>query len=270
MFPCRAGVPGPEGENGAMIINQKSLREQLYDYIREELTRGKLTPGAAVNMNAISQELGISKTPLRDALLQLDTEGFVTISPRRGVYVNRLTLEEIRNCYEIIGALESTVILAVFDSIQPLHLEKMKLLNRELRASIKKEDYQAYYQQNILFHDVFLELSRNHSLKRIIAPMKRRLYDFPRRGYIKEWEMGNCRDHDRLIEALAVGDREAAVRVWRDVHWSFDVQEKYIRRFYFPESPDLNDPKRHRKPYTAGKSKIPRAPGRRPSGRESA
>jgi len=67
-----------------MIINQKSLREQVYDFIREELTRGKLIPGDAINLNAISQELGISKTPLRDALLQLDTEGFVTISPVAG------------------------------------------------------------------------------------------------------------------------------------------------------------------------------------------
>ena len=64
-----------------MAINQKSLREQVYDYLREELTRGKLIPAASVNLNAISQELGISKTPLRDALLQLDTEG-LSRSPR--------------------------------------------------------------------------------------------------------------------------------------------------------------------------------------------
>jgi DNA-binding GntR family transcriptional regulator len=234
-----------------MIINQKSLREQVYDFIREELTRGKLIPGAAINLNAISQELGISKTPLRDALLQLDTEGFVTISPRRGVFVNRLTLEDIRQCYEIIGALESTVILAVFDSIQPLHIEKMKLLNSALRTSIKIEDFQAYYQQNILFHDVFLELSHNQSLKRIIVPMKQRLYDFPRRGYIKDWEQSNCRDHDRLIEAFETGDREAAVQVWRDIHWSFAVQEKYIRRFYFPEAREARAVKTQRRPSSA-------------------
>ena len=220
-----------------MIINAKSLREQVYDYIREELSRGKLIPGMAINLNEISQELGISKTPLRDALLQLDTEGFVTISPRRGVFVNRLTIEEIRSCYEIIGALEAAALLSVFDNIQPLHLEKMKWLNAALRVALKREDYQAYYQQNLLFHDVFLELSRNASLRRIIMPMKRRLYDFPRRGYIKEWELGNCRDHDRLIDTLGKGDRDAAVNVWQNVHWSFDFQEKYIRRFYYPENP---------------------------------
>jgi len=251
-----------------MIINQKSLREQVYDFIREELTRGKLIPGDAINLNAISEELGISKTPLRDALLQLDTEGFVTISPRRGVFVNRLTLEDIRQCYEIIGALESTVILAVFDGIQPLHIEKMKLLNSALRTSIKIEDFQAYYQQNILFHDVFLEMSHNHSLKRIIAPMKQRLYDFPRRGYIKEWEQSNCRDHDRLIQAFETGDRDAAVQVWRDIHWSFEAQEKYIRRFYFPEAREARAAKTQRLPASARQLKRRRTLQRRSSSAE--
>jgi DNA-binding GntR family transcriptional regulator len=229
-----------------MAINQKSLREQVYDFLREELTRGKLIPGAAVNLNAISQELGISKTPLRDALLQLDTEGFVTISPRRGVFVNRLTLEDIRNCYEIVGALETSALLTAFDNIQPLHIEKLKLVNASLRAALKKDDWHAYYQDNLLFHEVFLELSHNTALKRIIVPMKQRLYDFPRRGYIKEWEQANCRDHDRLIEAFERLDREAAVRVWRDVHWCFQVQEPHIRRYYFPEIAEGREPKPRR------------------------
>jgi DNA-binding GntR family transcriptional regulator len=231
-----------------MAINPKSLREQVYDFLREELTRGKLIPGASVDLNAISQELGISKTPLRDALLQLDTEGFVTISPRRGVYVNRLTLEDIRNCYEIVGALETTALLAAFDRIQPIHIEKLKLVNASLRAALKKDDWQAYYQDNLVFHEIFLGLSYNTALKRIIVPMKQRLYDFPRRGYIKEWEQANCRDHDRLIEAFERLDREAAVRVWRDGHWSFQVQEPFIRRFYFPETLEGREAKRRHLP----------------------
>jgi DNA-binding GntR family transcriptional regulator len=225
-----------------MIINQKSLREQVYDFIRGELSNGRLLPGDAINLNVLSHELNISKTPLRDALLQLDTEGFVTISPRRGVFVNRLTAEDIRNCYEVIGALESAAILSVFDRFGPAHIEKMKWLNAALRSALKNEDYQTYYQQNLLFHDVFLELSRNDPLKRIIAPMKQRLYDFPRRGYIREWELGNCRDHERLIESIEKQDPAAAVQLWRDVHWSFTAQEKHIRRFYFGEEPGKGAP----------------------------
>ncbi|MGB5881972.1 MAG: GntR family transcriptional regulator, partial [Thermoanaerobaculia bacterium] len=65
--------------SGLEILNLKSLREQVYDYLREAMNRGDLAPGATLDLNAISRRLGVSRTPLRDALLQLETEGFVTI-----------------------------------------------------------------------------------------------------------------------------------------------------------------------------------------------
>lgn len=242
-----------------MFINQKSLREQVYDYLRGELSQGSLIPGMIIDLNVISGKLGISKTPLRDALLQLDTEGFVTISPRRGIFVNRLTLEDIRDCYEIIGALESTAILSVIDHIQPLHLEKMRILNKALKADLQQEDYASYYQRNLLFHGVFLDLSHNTPLKRIIMPLKQRLYDFPRRGYIMAWELRNCRDHDRLIKAFEKKDREAAVAVWRDVHWSFTKQEPFIRSFYFSDCANAPAPatQRRRKVQASNTRKRP-------------
>ncbi len=229
--------PGPVfvSRKDPVTIIQKSLREQVYEFLREELSSGKLVPGSAVNLAEISRQLGVSKTPLRDALLQLDTEGFVTISPRRGVFVNKLSLDDIKHSYQIVGALESAVILAVFDRIEAYHLSKMKWLNSSLIALLEREDYESYYLGNIEFHNVFLDLSGNEALRRIILPIKQRLYDFPRRGYIKEWEMNNCREHEQLIQAIESGDRDAAVRVWMEVHWSFPVQKEYIRRFYFPE-----------------------------------
>jgi DNA-binding GntR family transcriptional regulator len=216
-------------------INSKSLRQQVYEFLREELHTGRLAPGSAINLTAISEQLGISKTPLRDALLQLDAEGFVSISPRRGVYVSRLTLEEIRHGYEIVGALETAALISVFDRIEPYHLTKMRWINSSLITALEREDFAGYYSSNIDFHHVFLDLSDNETLRRIILPIKQRLYDFPRRGYLKEWEMSNCQDHEQLIEAIEKGDRSAARHVWREVHWAFAVQEQYIRHFYFAE-----------------------------------
>ena len=69
-------------------------------------------------MEETSARLGVSKTPLRDALLQLEMEGFVAILPRRKVVVNVLSLEDIKNYYEIIGALESTALLRAFDLLE--------------------------------------------------------------------------------------------------------------------------------------------------------
>ena len=228
--------PLPAAEEAQITINSKSLREQVYEYLRGELHGGRLVPGSVINLTLISRQLGISKTPLRDALLQLHAEGFVTISPRRGVFVNPVTLDDVRHSYEIVGALEAAVIFSVFDQIGQTHVEKMQANNANLKAALERDDFQSYYLLNIAFHHVFLELSDNRMLQRMIMPIRQRLYDFPRRRYIKEWELRNCGDHDDFIGAVERGDREGAVSVWRDVHWSFTAYESYIRQFYFSEN----------------------------------
>jgi DNA-binding GntR family transcriptional regulator len=81
-------------EQAKMIT--KSLREQVYDYLRDALRRGDLRPGESINLDAMCQELGVSRTPLREALLRLDWEGFVSVLPRRGVVVRHLTLSIVR------------------------------------------------------------------------------------------------------------------------------------------------------------------------------
>src|SRR5512136_3202318 len=93
------------------ILNIKSLKEQVYEYLREQMRHGHILPGSVIDMEETSRRLGVSKTPLRDALLQLEMEDFVSILPRRKVVVNVLTEEDIRNYYDIIGALESVALL---------------------------------------------------------------------------------------------------------------------------------------------------------------
>ncbi len=218
------------------ILDIRSLREQVYEYLRSEIQQGRIVPGSFIQLNAISERLGISKTPLRDAIIQMECEGFVTILPRRGVVVNKLTLEEIIDVLEIVGALESAVIVSVFDRIGPAHLKKMGQLNQQMRKQLESDRFdrfdQKFYRLNIAFHDVFLNLSKNKSLRQIIMPIKQRLYDFPRPSYIREWELINCDEHDQLIHLIKTGKREKAASLWRDEHWSFSAHEAFIREFY--------------------------------------
>ncbi len=222
----------PNRKKTANIFEVRSLREQVYDYLRSEMHEGRILPGSYINMNAISQTLGISKTPLRDALIQFECEGFVTIQPRRGILVNKLTIEDVKNILEVVGTLESAVILSVFNFIQPRHVKKLESLNQTMTAAVEGEDFDTYYKLNIAFHDVFLDLNQNKEIHRIVTPLKQRLYDFPRRTYIKEWERINCGEHQKLIALIRDGQPEQASRLWRDSHWSFKAYEKFIRRFY--------------------------------------
>ncbi len=214
------------------MLNTKSLREQVYEYLRDEIQNGNLLPGATINPNEISKQLGISKTPLRDAIIQLEIEGFVTILPRRGVTVKKLTLQEIKDSYEIVGALEASVIMNEFDKITTTHISQMEKLNTDQKAALENQDYDKYYRLNLDFHNIFNSLSDNKTLMQLIMPFKQRLYDFPRRGYIREWEMNNCDEHYQFIDLVKKKDRMGAANLMRDVHWSYAVQEKYILQFY--------------------------------------
>ncbi len=214
-------------------LNLKSLKDQVYEYLRRQMENGKIRPGTVINMEETSRRLGISRTPLRDALLQLEMEGFVSIFPRRGVVVNRLSLEDIKNIYEIIGALESAALLSAWEKMGRELPEKMHRLNAEMKEAIAKDDFNLYYRKNLAFHDLFLRRCRNIHLARIVNTLKKRLYDFPRQeGFVKRWEETSIGEHEELVRLIEQEKKEEAARFIRDVHWSYKVQEKYVKQYY--------------------------------------
>ena len=141
-------------------------------------------------------------------------------------------MHEVKSCYEILGALESSAILSVFDKIRINHIEQMEDLNAEQIKALNNGEYEHYYRLNLAFHDVFLNLSDNDLVKKILKPIKRRLYDFPRRDYIIEWEMINIDEHNRLITCIKKGNRIGAASIIKDEHWNFDYHQKYLKKFY--------------------------------------
>jgi DNA-binding GntR family transcriptional regulator len=212
----------------------KSLREQVYDHLRQLLNRGELRPGHFLDLDALESRLGVSRTPLRDALLQLEAEGFVTILPRRGVQVRPLSRDDIRHLYEIVGALEGAALLAAFPRLGPREAAGLRRLNREMKAAVEAGDFDRYYDRNLAFHDVFLDRCDNERLVLMVRALKQRLYDWPRRrGFVKAWELASVREHAALARLVEKGDARAAADHLRDVHWSYAVQERFIEQYYF-------------------------------------
>jgi len=224
---------------GKSILSLTLLKDKVYEYLRNQMKIGKIRPGSMFDITATSQKLGVSKTPLRDALIHLEMEGFVKIMPRRGVVVNVLTVQDIKDIYEIVGALESVAIISASDKLGEAKVKKMEKLNEAMVKAIDKDNFAQYYEINLEFHNVYIYLSGNKVLSKMTNTLKKRLYDFPRRfRYIKEWEITSIKEHQKLHELLSEGKYLDAASFIRDVHWSFKMQEKYIRIYY---SNDIND-----------------------------
>ena len=124
------------------------------------------------------------------------------------------------------------MVLDVFDKFTPAHVETMRRSNTRQIAALENKEFEIYYQLNLDFHDIFLTLSENLTLRQFIGPLKQRLYDFPRRQYWKEWERINLDEHERFIQLVERGDRDAAAALIRDEHWGWRVHQSHIHKFY--------------------------------------
>jgi DNA-binding GntR family transcriptional regulator len=208
----------------------RSLREEVYEHLRGLLTQGRLPRGKFLNLNALAKQLGTSRTPLRDALLRLESEGFVDILNRRGVRIRELTLDSIRDIYEILGGLESSALRTVADLITPEIVTHMEELNRTAACALASGDHATAHNANVDFHDAYLDLSSNAKMIRWIHILKQRLHDFPRRrGSFPEWDQASLAEHEELVRLLQEGRIVDGADFLRDVHWSFRHQERFIR-----------------------------------------
>lgn len=221
-----------EGKLMSETLRYSSLSELVYNYLRQQMNEGDLLPGTTLNIGVIADQLGISKTPLRDALIHLELEGFVTILPRRGVLINKLEVEQIKSAYDAIGLVEAFIIQECIDKISSSQIDQLEELNEIMLAKIEARDFSQFFKTNLQFHNVYVDISDNEPLKKFILPIKHRLYDFPRQNYIPEWELRNCREHAEFIGYLKNNNGKEAARILKDVHWSFECQKDFINKFY--------------------------------------
>jgi DNA-binding GntR family transcriptional regulator len=199
------------------------LRTQVYEYLREALRRGDIRPGMFISINQLVKELGMSRTPLRDALLQLQTEGFVTFLPQRGIRINEITDQDLVDIYEMLGALDSRALLSVGEQLGSKEVSRMKKINERMLQVIDNKGFGNYFKLNTDFHDVYLDLSTNLPLIKQVNILRQRLFEF---NYNPEWlekvPRLNYTEHLTMIDLIEKGCYREAAEFMRDVHCSMN------------------------------------------------
>ena len=194
------------------------LRSQVYEYLRNELKNGNMKPGMFVSINQIMKNLDLSRTPLRDALLQLQTEGFVTFLPQRGIQINELSQQDIEYMYEMLGALDSRVLLSVFPRIGTPEIKKMKRLNQQMLGKISDSNFSRYWDINTAFHNTYLDLSFNIPILHQINIVRQRLFEFGKKDWSGKMREMNYTEHRTMIELFEKGNAVEAADYMRDEH----------------------------------------------------
>ncbi len=209
--------------NKTLPNHYQLLRTQVYEYLREAMRTGNIRPGMFISINQVVKELGMSRTPLRDALLQLQTEGFVTFLPQRGIRINELSDSELVDIYEMLGALDSRALLSVFDRIGTKEVSRMKKINERMLRAIHKKEFNRYFELNRDFHDVYLDLSENKPLLNQVNILRQRLFEFGAKGeWLEKVPRLNYTEHLTMIELIEKGRGREAADFMRDVHCSMN------------------------------------------------
>ena len=207
-----------------------SLRKQIFDYLSTQIENGNLTQGSLINVRQLTEEMNISRTPLREALAQMEVQGLVTIMPQRGVKINVLTYDQLLNIFEILGALESQVMMTVFERITPARIDRMEADNDRMADHIVNEKSRQFHETNIRLHKIFLDLSSNHELTGYVNTLKLRVFGFAVKSYRNRFKREIVKEHQKLISFLRSGEKEMAVHYLKEVHWKFNYPDNFIAK----------------------------------------
>ena len=153
-------------------IERKPLYLEVADRLRALIHNGDLAPGEWIDEKVICEKLGISRTPLREALKVLHAESLVELVPRRGCYVKTLDGEGLRELFPVMAALEGLCARLAVENCTPADLARLETMHADLEAAAAAGDVDRYFEENHVFHRAVQELSRNRWLQRITGDLR--------------------------------------------------------------------------------------------------
>lgn len=190
-----------------------NLTSLAYESIKRYILDGKLDEGARLTEEFLSTSLGISKSPIREALNRLETEGFIRIEPRRGAYLQDFSTTDVYELYELRNALETHVVVTV--DLSPELMGELKQSVRRMRKALKDNDKAHYIEEDMQFHASLANASGNGRLCRTLENVQNQIWIFRRKTY--DLSSSTAADfHESIIAALEAGDRGRAARAMRD------------------------------------------------------
>lgn len=203
-------------EKQGLLISRQSLHYQVADKMREMIVHGDLAAGEKVPVGALSAQLGVSPTPLREALKILGEEGLVELLPNRGARVAPFTSEQATALFEVIAGLEGLAAELATKRMGEADLAELEELHARMRDAFAARKRQHYFELNNRIHDAIVALSRND----VLIPTHQRLLVRARRGrYIAivdpgRWEEAMA-EHEAVMDAFRRRNAAKAAKVWR-------------------------------------------------------
>ena len=179
------------------------LRDVVFNTLRKAILKGELKPGERLMEIALAERLGVSRTPVREAMRKLELEGLVVMIPRRGAQVANITEKDLNDVLEVRMALENLSIENACKKMTEEQLAELKKAAKVFEATMEEGNLVKLAEADVAFHEVIYQSSDNRRLNQVLNNLREQIYRY-RVEYLKEEETRKLlvKEHDEIYEAI--------------------------------------------------------------------
>ena len=198
-----------------LTLTPRALYQEVAELLRERIFSNQLPPGSWIDEMALAEEYGISRTPLREAIKVLATEGLVTMKVRRGAYVTEVNAKDRADVYHLLSLLESDAAGVVAQRATPAQLQDLQTLHTELAAAVNSTD--RFFEINERFHMRLLEIADNRWRDQLCADLRKVMKLNRHNSLLKSGRVAeSLREHQALMDALLARNEALSVQRMRE------------------------------------------------------
>ncbi len=201
--------------NFQMNINEYlPLRDVVFYTLRQAILKGELEPGERLMEMQLAEQLGVSRTPIREAIRKLELEGLVLMIPRRGAIVAKITEKDLRDVLEVRSSLERLSTELACERMHDETIAELKQAQEAFKEALNQNDITLQAQRDVEFHDVIYKATGNLRLIQMLNNLREQMYRY-RLEYLKH-DLAHqtlIEEHEAIIEALSKRDKETATKI---------------------------------------------------------
>jgi DNA-binding GntR family transcriptional regulator len=187
------------------------LRDVIFQTLRKAIISGEIKPGERLMEVAIAEQMGVSRTPVREAIRRLEADGLVTMSPRKGTHVSKLSVKDIIDTLEVRGVLDKLATSLATKRMQPSQLKTLENVHKQYVSNVEKGNIEGAVKKDVDFHDIIYSASGNPRLITVAGALREQIYRF-RVIYMSGDLIAEnvLHEHESILEAIKNKNAELA------------------------------------------------------------
>lgn len=199
-----------------------TISETIFRSLKKAIIEGDLKPGQRIQEKEVARLFNVSTTPTREAFQRLSAENYLTINARREVIVASVSIDEIKEVYEVVKALDYLATTSAMENLTPKDIENLKKMNQDLEKYIKREDINSYIKHNLKIHYQIWKKCGNRFLFKSLSDLGDKLFFFSNQIFAKIDDPAvfekSIKEHVNMVEAIEKRDKESIKEIILS-HW---------------------------------------------------